>query len=72
MSGGLNLYYLSISYMDLPTDLLGGSPTEHLHAHAKILGLGEVEAASEEEAIETGAEKFGQDAKRLIAAVTRG
>jgi len=38
---------------------------------AKAVWLGDVEAASEAEAIKIGAEQFGQDAKRLIA-VRRG
>ena len=38
---------------------------------AKLHWLGDVEAASEAEAIVKGAEAFGQDAKRLMA-VRRG
>jgi len=38
---------------------------------AKAVWMGDVEATSEAEAIKIGAEKFGQDAKRLIA-VRRG
>ena len=38
---------------------------------AKLQLLGDVEAASEAEAIAKGAEEFGQDAKRLLA-VRRG
>jgi len=38
---------------------------------SKAVWLGDVEAASEAEAIAKGAEQFGQDAKRLMA-VRRG
>jgi hypothetical protein len=34
---------------------------------AKAVWIGDVEAASEAEAIRIGAERFGQDAKRLMA-----
>ena len=38
---------------------------------AKAVWIGDVDAASEAEAIKIGAEQFGQDVKRLIA-VRRG
>jgi hypothetical protein len=39
--------------------------------HAKAVWLGDVDATTEAEAIAKGAERFGQEAKRLIA-VRRG